>query len=493
MKIRFTSGEHSGKIMEFSDTEITIGREDGNVVQLLTGGVSRYHAKIVRLEQGSWIITDLGSTNGVKIDGQLIQGERVLCAGDVITIGEQKFEIVELETFSRVSFQPVYEDKAASAVNEKPQIVPLTAPEVSGAAPSVPESSVKPKEDVLSGEKLLAELKSAGNTLFNAAQSRIKSEVKNEQLSEGQAERKKFKRMFNIVFYTCLAVCVVCAVMFFIQPKTPAKNTGGQSVVPSNAVVYFERVEYDPVKKSAFRVEVRIENGIMSCVLDDVAGMRHFKREIEISGNYENELGTLLHKLENSGIFKSKKDKEIPEETEKDRYHLVIVSGNEICDYRCSPNSASGAFQECNAALREFLFCFGLSTIAQNRRDIEDEARAHLNNAVEKKENYLKDLSYLRESAREFEAAISCYEQFTPAPPELKEAKKGLEHINNLRKQKLKEYQDEFERSRRRNDFSGMQSSCKAIMKIAGERSIAYREAANMLLRVRRLDSKRRK
>lgn len=486
MKIKFTSGEHSGKIMEFSDVEITIGREDGNLIQLLTGGVSRYHAKIVRLEQGSWIITDLGSTNGVKIDGKLIQGERVLCAGDVVTVGEQKFEIIELETFARVNFQPVMDEKnVAPAGDETP-------------VPAAQENPGEPEKPQLSGEKLLAELKSAGNSLFNAAQSKVRNGSNNTDSSklppaEGHVERKKFKRMFNIVFYSCVSVCLICVLKFVFFPDAPAKNTAPKSIDQSRAVIYFERVEYDAVKKSAFRVEVRIENGIMSCVLDDVAGMRHFKREIKITGNYENELDILLQKLERSGIFKSKSDKEIPEEAEKDRCHLVIVAGNQLSDYRCSPNSASAEFQECHSALKEFLFCFGLSTIAQNRTEVEEDARSHLRNAIEKKENYLADLSYLREAAREFEAAISCYEQFVPAPPELKIAKSELAQVNQLRKQKLKEYQDEFERSRRRNDYSGMMTACKAIMKIAGERSIAYREAANMLLRVRKLDSQRRK
>lgn len=490
MKLRFTSGEHAGKVMEFSETEISIGREEGNVIQLLTGGVSRYHARIVRQEQGIWMIADLGSTNGVKIDGQPIQGERVLCAGDVVTIGEQRFEIMELEPFAKVTFQTVpgevKENSSSSAASEPASREPENADEKKNGE----------KNESFSGEKLMADLKSAGSMLFNidAAKERVRggNDGKSSGKSEPGKEKKRFRILFNVVFYSCLVVCAVCIIRFFMNDSgTPP--AGKASLVPDDVVIYFERMEYDPVKKSAFRVEVKIENGMMSCILDDVAGARHFKREIKLSGSYDNELELLVQKFERSGILKLKPADVIPADVERDRFHLIFVKNNEICDYRCSQNSSKVEFQDCYLALRDFLSGFGLSTIAQNRQDVEREAREHLRNAVDKRDNYMSNLALLRESARDFEAAISCFEQFTPAPPELKIARQGLDQVNRLRKLKLKEFQDEFKRCHRRKDYSGMAIACQEIMKVAGERSIAYREAANMLLQVRRIESGRRK
>ena len=105
MKIKFVNGDHAGEIAEFPDSEISIGREDGNSIQLLTGGVSRYHAQIIKKDDGSYFIVDLDSTNGVKIDGVAVAGERVLCQDDEITIGEQKLLIVELGEVHKVLFK----------------------------------------------------------------------------------------------------------------------------------------------------------------------------------------------------------------------------------------------------------------------------------------------------------------------------------------------------------------------------------------------------
>src|ERR687895_745198 len=48
--------------------------------------VSRRHAE-VRPSGGSWIVRDLGSTNGVKVNGRRIQGPQSLKPGDTIELG----------------------------------------------------------------------------------------------------------------------------------------------------------------------------------------------------------------------------------------------------------------------------------------------------------------------------------------------------------------------------------------------------------------------
>ena len=69
MEITFYSGPKAGQTMAFDQEQITIGREPDNTLALETDGVSRYHAVITSSGNG-WSITDLGSTNGVKINGK---------------------------------------------------------------------------------------------------------------------------------------------------------------------------------------------------------------------------------------------------------------------------------------------------------------------------------------------------------------------------------------------------------------------------------------
>lgn len=66
-------------------TPITIGREDGNVIQLNDERVSRFHAKIQE-DRDKIVITDLASTNGTKVNGETVQ-VALIRPGDVISIG----------------------------------------------------------------------------------------------------------------------------------------------------------------------------------------------------------------------------------------------------------------------------------------------------------------------------------------------------------------------------------------------------------------------
>ena len=81
MKISFVNGVRSGDEAEFALPEITIGREDGNIVRIPTEGVSRYHARLWLNPDGAWIVSDQGSTNGVKLNGVRITSDRTLAEG----------------------------------------------------------------------------------------------------------------------------------------------------------------------------------------------------------------------------------------------------------------------------------------------------------------------------------------------------------------------------------------------------------------------------
>jgi hypothetical protein len=63
-----------------------LGRSRDADVVLEDPNVSRRHAEL-RPSGGSWIVRDLGSTNGVKVNGHRIQGPQSLRPGDTIELG----------------------------------------------------------------------------------------------------------------------------------------------------------------------------------------------------------------------------------------------------------------------------------------------------------------------------------------------------------------------------------------------------------------------
>ena len=73
-------------VCEFDGTSLTIGRAADNDLVVPDGRVSRHHARISG-RRGTLVYTDLGSTNGSRVNGASV-GELVLGAGDRIELGD---------------------------------------------------------------------------------------------------------------------------------------------------------------------------------------------------------------------------------------------------------------------------------------------------------------------------------------------------------------------------------------------------------------------
>jgi hypothetical protein len=78
-------GIDKGRVFRELTTPVTIGREEGNTLRLNDERVSRFHAK-VQADNGEVILTDLESTNGTRVNGNVVQIRR-LRPGDRIGVG----------------------------------------------------------------------------------------------------------------------------------------------------------------------------------------------------------------------------------------------------------------------------------------------------------------------------------------------------------------------------------------------------------------------
>ncbi len=78
-------GIDKGRVFRDLPTPLTVGREEGNVLRLNDERVSRFHAK-VQLDEDDYILTDLESTNGTKVNGSIVNIRR-LRFGDRVSVG----------------------------------------------------------------------------------------------------------------------------------------------------------------------------------------------------------------------------------------------------------------------------------------------------------------------------------------------------------------------------------------------------------------------
>ena len=87
MKLIIEDDEGRKTVVPIVREEITIGRQDGNTIRLTERNVSRRHARLLK-DNGSLLIEDLGSYNGVRVNGDKISGPTKIKEGDLIEIGD---------------------------------------------------------------------------------------------------------------------------------------------------------------------------------------------------------------------------------------------------------------------------------------------------------------------------------------------------------------------------------------------------------------------
>ncbi len=89
-KLRILDGARSGYTVVFSKPSITLGRHPGADLQFDPDAdldVSARHATVVR-KGPTWLVRDLGSTNGTFVNGHRIRGDTVLDDTDQIQLGQ---------------------------------------------------------------------------------------------------------------------------------------------------------------------------------------------------------------------------------------------------------------------------------------------------------------------------------------------------------------------------------------------------------------------
>ena len=84
-RLEFILGPMANQTLSLSDDVTTIGSVAGNTVVLADPAVSRKHAGI-RKVNGSYELADLGSTNGIYVNGHKVP-KKTLEPGDIIRVG----------------------------------------------------------------------------------------------------------------------------------------------------------------------------------------------------------------------------------------------------------------------------------------------------------------------------------------------------------------------------------------------------------------------
>lgn len=117
---------------------VTLGRGEDNDIAIDSGSVSVHHAEMHRIG-GGYELRDVGSTNGIKLNGT--RQETILLAnGNEVKIGEVDFGFVLSD-----------EETAALASEESRQAAPVMKESEAPAAPATPRHTYTPSAPASGG------------------------------------------------------------------------------------------------------------------------------------------------------------------------------------------------------------------------------------------------------------------------------------------------------------------------------------------------------
>lgn len=94
--------QNNGSIIDIDRWETSIGKSKSNDIILPMPDISRFHAVIAK-KRRDWVITDTFSKTGVEVNGEKIDGKKVITDGDIITIGSIPLKFLCAEALSNES------------------------------------------------------------------------------------------------------------------------------------------------------------------------------------------------------------------------------------------------------------------------------------------------------------------------------------------------------------------------------------------------------
>jgi pSer/pThr/pTyr-binding forkhead associated (FHA) protein len=136
IRLVISDNEGTTTVVPLARDEVSIGRKEGNTIRLTERNVSREHCRIQR-QNGSFSICDLGSYNGVVLNGQRITGESPIKPGDEIRVGDYTL-LLETEKPATSDKPEAEPTPAARRSTPPPRLVVLNAPSA-GAEFTLPE------------------------------------------------------------------------------------------------------------------------------------------------------------------------------------------------------------------------------------------------------------------------------------------------------------------------------------------------------------------
>lgn len=504
MKLALLNGSRAGETVDLKPPGISIGRETDNDVCVLEAGMSRYHAKVEFVE-GEWVVRDMGSTNGVKINDEKIDGPRPLRHGDEFRLGNQAFR-VEDESAATGSNAPVIAPQPSAiqpAVEAPPPPgggAPVFSPQPSAFQPvgDPPLSAGKPTVEAPLGEELRA-VASAGTQLsMDSGDVKDGAEKPGDMFgkmdffggskaAKGKDGGFRFKRPGNLLFYVCvIGVPLIFVLLFILWEKEKASRPEGpERPVPKREIpllLVYEKNVIEP--GNVFRYCLRVENGSATVELDDLKHQRHYEKTIDEVA--EDVLDELKKGVAGTDFLRLRQG--MPGEPENNvdetRALLVGVDG-ELNRIEVKNTFAPSSFEEIEVLLEDFSEKhLGVRTLQLTVEEMKAEAK----NAFDKAEQLFKNREAspgnLNEAIKRYKITMELLDAFVPKPEMWDVSRRRSQEAQTMMDEIINSHEFNAEQLIRTKNYIEARAEMKAIMDMTDPDDRRYQGARKWVLKL---------
>jgi pSer/pThr/pTyr-binding forkhead associated (FHA) protein len=530
MKLYFLNGIKAGKNVELTGEVLTLGRETDNDINLLTEGVSRYHAKLNHSDDGGWSIEDLNSTNGVKVNHERISEPHRLEEGDIIDLGDQTFRFGEPKDMSediskaitpsptpiiqpspaqekvaeepivqKVVFQPIpaEESKPEPEKAEEPiKLAQKTKPEPEIIAPEPakepePEKEIEKESDA--GERT-ANLKQISDAISKGKMNLFGAKNQDNKTDKSEASGKPKKRISNLLFYTCVlcSAIIFISVFYAMQKEKEIKPVTGTAVQkkPSSFLLYY--VKEKSSKDNIFRFSLLLENSKAKFIIDDLRSQRHYSKDIDAIN--ESYLDSLKKEITNTSFMTLDSPAEGTAANNLNEIRkIVIFYKGKLNEVIVKNNFAPSSFENIERAINDFSANYGLQTIAMTPEELKKQAEKSFYKAEDLFQNREAKPENLLNAIKRYRITVEYLDQFSPKPKIWDIARKREQEAEAMRVKRVKDLKFEFSRLMRLKEYSSARELLSEIMQLEPEESKLYQMARKQRINIDRHLKKRNK
>ena len=523
MNIYFINGIRAGESRELDKPQISIGREVDNDISVLTAGVSRYHASFSCGADGRWTISDQKSTNGVKVNSNLVSGKQLLEEGDIISLGDQSIRFGEKKDM-----------KAEIASAFAPEAIPVIQPSPS-RSDEIPVSKVIFEPIAMTGDETgiskieLHEFKpdeskiDKDNHIFKRKEDAVpektltgakvlsyiedKTEIAKEHISDALLKGKanifaskeqikaandekdslnKPKRRFsNLLFY----VTVICSAAIFVSlfiifqesQKVKPEIIAEKKAVPGPFLVYYEKIKATP--DNLFRFALRIEGGNAYFNIDDLKSQRHYAKTIDkvnpslLEGLKKDIDGTTFMSLQ-------QQPPEAAQDNMNETRSLTVSCDYKINSITVKNTYAPGAFETIERAISDFAGNFGLQTIALSPEELKMRAEELYEKAEDLFQNREAKPEKLLDAIARYQMAVEYLDQFSPKPPTWDKARKRASEAEAILKKMRDDLNFECQRLMRLKDYEKAKEISAQMMELYPQDAKEYQTLKDLNIRL---------